>query len=80
MKKLKYEILIVGIILISGYLYISLTPPVSPFEVVSYKKDTLQFEVQYSRPFKKDRIILEILKSSLSSASKNNFFTISNFL
>tara|TARA_B110000263_G_scaffold250147_1_gene270867 strand:+ start:2527 stop:3060 length:534 start_codon:yes stop_codon:yes gene_type:complete len=57
MKKLKYVILIVGIILISGYLYISLTPPVSPFEVVSYKKDTLQFEVQYSRPFKKDRII-----------------------
>ena len=49
----------IGLILLAMVLYIaySIMNPVSPLEVVTFENNDLTFEVEYSRPFKKDRLI-----------------------
>ena len=56
MKKiLKFlGLILLAIVLYIGYLIMN---PVSPLEKVTFKNNELTFDVEYSRPFKKDRLI-----------------------
>ena len=56
MKYLKYTILSILIVLVLFITY-TLTNPTSPFETVSFTKGDLKLEVEYSRPYKKNRLI-----------------------
>ena len=49
----------IGLILLAVVLYIGylVMNPVSPLETVTFENDEVTFEVEYSRPFKKDRLI-----------------------
>jgi hypothetical protein len=58
MKKfLLYSLSLIIILLIGGYLYISLTPPASPLETVNFSEDNKNISITYSRPYKKGRLI-----------------------
>ncbi|MDG2397478.1 MAG: DUF2911 domain-containing protein [Flavobacteriaceae bacterium] len=57
MKILKYSLFGVLIIAILSLIYFLNTPPKSPFEKVVFKNDSLELEVEYSRPYKKNRLI-----------------------
>ena len=50
---------LIGLILLAIVLYIGylIMNPVSPLETVTFENDEVTFEVEYSRPFKKDRLI-----------------------
>ena len=50
---------IIGVLVLAfvGYLGYMLINPVSPKETVQYSSENVNFEVVYSRPFKKDRLI-----------------------
>ena len=56
MKKiLKFiGLILLAIILYVGYLIMN---PVSPLEKVTFENDKVIFDIEYSRPFKKDRLI-----------------------
>ena len=47
-------LILLAIVLYIGYLIMN---PVSPLEKVTFKNNELTFDVEYSRPFKKDRLI-----------------------
>ena len=58
MKKfLLYLLSLLIIILVGGFLYISLTPPASPLETVNFSQDDKNISITYSRPYKKGRLI-----------------------
>jgi|TARA_B100000780_G_scaffold174799_1_gene122404 hypothetical protein len=58
MKKfLIYSIVTILLVLIAGYMYITLTPPASPLGSASFNEDEKEITITYSRPFKKDRLI-----------------------
>ena len=40
-----------------GYIYISVTPPASPLETVTFQENGNDISITYSRPYKKDRLI-----------------------
>ena len=56
MRYLKYTILSI-IIIIVIFVINTLTNPTSPFETVTFTKGDLKLEVEYSRPYKKNRLI-----------------------
>ena len=58
MKKfIKYTLITIAVLLAAGYLYITLTPPVSPLETSVFKENDKEVTITYSKPFKKDRLI-----------------------
>ena len=58
MKKfLLYSLLSIVILLIGGFLYITLTPPASPLDTSLYKEDGKEISITYSKPYKKGRLI-----------------------
>ncbi len=56
---MKNVLKIIGVLVLAfiGYVVYMLINPVSPKETVSYSSENANFEVVYSRPFKKDRLI-----------------------
>tara|TARA_B100000575_G_C22941907_1_gene545172 strand:- start:126 stop:662 length:537 start_codon:yes stop_codon:yes gene_type:complete len=56
---MKNVLKITGVLVLAfvGYVAYMLVNPVSPKETVSYSSESANFEVVYSRPFKKDRLI-----------------------
>ena len=56
---MKNVLKIVGVLVLAfvGYVAYMLINPVSPKDTVAYSSDNTNFEVVYSRPYKKDRII-----------------------
>ncbi len=58
MKKfLLYSLLSIVILLIGGFLYITLTPPASPLDTSLFKEDGKEISITYSKPYKKGRLI-----------------------
>ena len=58
MKKfLLYSLLSIIILLIGGFLYITLTPPASPLDTSLFKVDGKEITITYSKPYKKGRLI-----------------------
>ena len=58
MKKfLLYSLLSIVILLIGGFLYITLTPPASPLDTSLFKEDGKEITITYSKPYKKGRLI-----------------------
>ena len=57
MKIVKYALIIILVILIGGFLYFMNRTPASPFKIEEFVKDSLRLEVNYSRPYKKNRLI-----------------------
>ena len=58
MKKfLKYTLITIAVLLATGYLYITLTPPASPLDTSVFKENDKEVTITYSKPFKKDRLI-----------------------
>ena len=58
MKKfLLYSLLSIVILLIGGFLYITLTPPASPLDTSLFKEDCKEITITYSKPYKKGRLI-----------------------
>jgi len=58
MKKfLLYSLLSIVILLIGGFLYITLTPPASPLDTSFFKEDGKEITITYSKPYKKGRLI-----------------------
>ena len=56
MKKL---LLVIGILLAAIVLFFvySTVFPASPLQIVKFSSENVNYEVEYSRPFKKDRLI-----------------------
>ena len=58
MKKfLLYSLLSIVILLIGGFLYITLTPQASPLDTSLFKEDGKEITITYSKPYKKGRLI-----------------------
>ena len=58
MKKiLLYSVSTILLIILFGYLYITLTPPASPLDTSSYVENEKEITITYSQPFKKGRLI-----------------------
>ena len=58
MKKfLLYSLLSIVILLIGGFLYITLTPPASPLDTSLFNEDGKEISITYSKPYKKGRLI-----------------------
>ena len=58
MKKiLVYSISSILIIVVGGYLYLTLTPQASPLDTSSFVENGKDITITYSRPYKKDRLI-----------------------
>ena len=58
MKKfLLYSISAILIIIVAGFLYITLTPPASPLDTSTFVKDGKEVSITYSKPYKKGRLI-----------------------
>ena len=58
MKKfLLYSLLSIVILLMGGFLYITLTPPASPLETSLFNEDGKEISITYSKPYKKGRLI-----------------------
>ncbi len=58
MKKiLVYSISSILIIVVGGYLYLTLTPQASPLDTSSFVENGKDIAITYSRPYKKDRLI-----------------------
>lgn len=57
MKIVKYALIIILVILIGGFLYFMNRTPASPFKIEEFVKDSFRLEVNYSRPYKKNRLI-----------------------
>ena len=58
MKKiLLYSVSTILILVLGGYLYITLTPPVSPLDTSSFVENEKEITITYSQPFKKGRLI-----------------------
>ena len=56
MKYILY--IITGLIVVAGlYIAYTILNPKSPFDKISFQKENMQLEVEYSRPYKKDRLI-----------------------
>ena len=58
MKKfLLYSLLSIVILLIGGFLYVTLTPPASPLDTSLFNEDGKEISITYSKPYKKGRLI-----------------------
>ncbi|KRO86023.1 MAG: hypothetical protein ABR90_03010 [Cryomorphaceae bacterium BACL29 MAG-121220-bin8] len=58
MKKiLLYSVSIILILILGGYLYITLTPPASPLDTSSFVENEKEITITYSQPYKKGRLI-----------------------
>ena len=58
MKKiLIYSVSTILLIILFGYLYITLTPPASPLDTSSYVENEKEITITYSQPYKKGRLI-----------------------
>jgi hypothetical protein len=58
MKKiLLYSVSTILILVLGGYLYITLTPPTSPLDTSSYVENEKEITITYSQPYKKGRLI-----------------------
>ena len=58
MKKKVYIVLGIILIAIIAYVgYVALTPPLSPSKTTEFSNNGLDIRVEYSRPFKKERLI-----------------------
>ena len=58
MKKfILYTLLSLVTLGLIGYIYISVTPPASPLETVTFQENGNDISITYSRPYKKDRLI-----------------------
>ena len=58
MKKiLLYSVSTILILVLGGYLYITLTPPLSPLDTSSFVENEKEITITYSQPFKKGRLI-----------------------
>ena len=58
MKKfLKFTLITLVVLISSAYLYITLTPPVSPLDTSNFNQDGKEISITYSKPYKKDRLI-----------------------
>ena len=71
MKYLKYPLIIIILIFLGYALNIYLSPPLSPLDKVTYTSEDIELEVQYSRPYKKGRLIFG-LKSDDALVSFTN--------
>ena len=57
MKYLKYALIVIILVILGYMLNIYLSPPLSPLDKVTYNNQDIELEVEYSRPYKKGRLI-----------------------
>ena len=58
MKKfLLYSLLSIVILLIGGFIYVTITPPASPLDTSLFNEDGKEISITYSKPYKKGRLI-----------------------
>ena len=58
MKKiLLYSVSTILLLILGGYLYITLTPPASPLDTSSFVENEKEITITYSQPYKKGRLI-----------------------
>ena len=79
MKYLKYGLIVIILIFLGYALNIYLSPPLSPLDKVTYNSEDIVLEVEYSRPYKKGRLIFG-LKSDDALVPYNEYLEELNFL
>ena len=73
MKYLKYGLIVIILIFLVYALNIYLSPPLSPLDKVTYNSEDIVLEVEYSRPYKKGRLIFG-LKSDDALVPYNEYW------
>ena len=73
MKYLKYGLIVIILIFLGYALNIYLSPPLSPLDKVTYNSEDIVLEVEYSRPYKKGRLIFG-LKSDDALVPYNEYW------
>jgi hypothetical protein len=56
-KTLLYSASTILLLILGGYLYITLTPPASPLDTSSFVENEKEITITYSQPYKKGRLI-----------------------